>query len=260
MGHLAHSPFVLALATPLVLLAALGAQSAPHNSASVRQQGQDAANHGLVLVLSRDTAPEPPQSSDLKNCLAHHPPLACVPLYLTITNEGNESFLGWLPDCNDSEYFDVNFYLLMPDRRSAFLPRTFDPPSQVDEPSLPTPMCGRSVVRGFWPQRSDNERLRLADLFPWLEASAPAPNDVSSRERQKKAYALLAGGGPHTIRAHEFIHGRTASDKVKSASDLDRFPNMNASESSRLLCEGRGESMPLTLDLQSNELKVELLH
>jgi hypothetical protein len=251
---------LLAVVTCILWVPAVFSQSTSRGSTmrSIQQQSQSSGNHGLVLVLSRDTAPEPPQSSDLKDCLAHHPPLACVPLYLTITNEGKESILGWFPDCNDSEYFDVNFYLLMPDGEWAFLPRTFDPPSQIDAPNLPSPMCGRSVVRGFWPQQSDNERLRLADLFPWLDTSAPPPSEMASRERQKKAYALLVGGGPHTIRAHRLVHGCSASDKVRSASDLGKFPNMSERESKRLLCDG-GEQLKPIIDLQSNELKLELL-
>lgn len=112
-------------------------------------------------------------------------------------------------------------------------------------------------MHGLWPRESHNQRLRLADLFLWMDAAAPSPAEVLPRQSQGRIYALLATAGPHTIRAHRFIYGCTASDNVKQGSDLNPLSNIGVRQSAQSLCAGSAESGLPNLDLQSNELKLE---
>jgi hypothetical protein len=260
MGSRGRVLLLITVAASLLSVLDVVAQSAPRKdvSTAIQSQSQPSGDHGLMLSLSRDVTAEPPDSVALKACLAHRLPLACVPLNLTVMNEGNETILSWFQSCSDSDsdYPNVGFDLLMPDGRWRSLPRSFDPPSQIDIPTLGDPMCGGLIVHGLWPHQSHNQRLRLADLFLWMDTTAP-PAEVLPRQYQGKIYALLAAAGSHTIRAHRFIYGCTASDIVKQGSDLNPFSNIDVRQSARSLCASSAESRLQNLDLQSNELKLE---
>jgi hypothetical protein len=261
MGSCGRVLLLITVAASLLTVLDVVAQSAPRKdvSTAIQSQSQPSGDYGLMLILSRNVTPEPPDSVALKTCLAHHFPLACVLLNLTIMNEGNETILSWFQSCSDSDsdYPNVGFDLLTPDGRWRSLPRSFDPPSQIDIPTLGNPMCGGLIVHGLWPRESHNQRLRLADLFLWMDAAAPSPAEALPRQYQGRIYALLATAGPHTIRAHRFIYECTASDNVKQGSDLNPFSNIGVRQSARSLCAGSAESRLQNLDLQSNELKLE---
>src|ERR1700675_3768999 len=103
MGYRVRFLSLITAASLLLALEVVG-QAAPQNDAG--------GGHGLVLVLSRDETPEPPDSVTVKERLANHPQLACVPLNLTIKNEGNEAILRFFLSCSDRR---AGFDLLMPD-------------------------------------------------------------------------------------------------------------------------------------------------
>jgi hypothetical protein len=264
MGYCGRILLLITGAASLLSVLDIVAQSAPRKNppVAIQTRSQASGDHGLVLILSRDATPEPPDSSALKTCLAHNPRPACVPLNLTIMNEGNETIMGWFQSCSnsngDSDYSNVGFDLLTPDGRWRSLPRSFDPPSQIDIPLSGNPMCGGFVVHGLWPLDNYNQRLRLADLFPWMDTNAPFPAEALARQNQEKIYAIFAAAAPLTIRAHQFIYGCIASDNVKQGSDLKPFSNnIDVRQSAGSLCAGGFESMLRNLNLQSNELTLE---
>ena len=243
MGYRVRFLSLITAASLLLALEVVG-QAAPQNDAG--------GGHGLVLVLSRDETPEPPDSVTVKECLANHPQLACVPLNLTIKNEGNEAILRFFLSCSDRR---AGFDLLMPDGKWKTFPSSigFVYPGEGKTFTVNLPSCGRNIfmAEAFWPGESYVLHLRLADQNLWLDTAFPAPDrdDGLPHKHQEKGYALLEGSGPHTIRAHRYIEGCTASAKLRPGSD----PNPLAYRS---LCVG-GSASKLRFVLQSNELKLE---
>ena len=239
MGH--RGRVLLTTATFLLLVLGVVAQSAPRNydPPLIQPQSPSSGNHGLVLVLSRNETPEPPDSFALKTCLANHPALACVPLSLTIKNEGTETILRFFLSCSDRS---IGFDLLMPDGNWEPFPS-----------SIGSTYPGRNIfmAEGFRPGESYVLHLRLTDPSLWLDTAFPSrdPDGGLPHKRQEKGYALLEGLGSHTIRAHRYIEGCTASAKLRPGSDLNPLAYKS-------LCVG-GSASKLRFVLQSNELSLE---
>lgn len=170
MGH--RGRVLLTTATFLLLVLGVVAQSAPRNydPPLIQPQSPTSGNHGLVLVLSRNETPEPPDSFALKTCLANHPALACVPLSLTIKNEGTETILRFFLSCSDRS---IGFDLLMPDGNWEPFPSSIRStyPGQGNTFTLMMPDCGRNIfmAEGFRPGESYVLHLRLTDPSLWLE-------------------------------------------------------------------------------------------
>ena len=79
---------------PILVVAAV-AQSATSPAAANATHD----NHGLVLTLSRDPDPQPPDAAQLKACLAHNTPINCIPLIAKLKNEGKETILSSWTSC-----------------------------------------------------------------------------------------------------------------------------------------------------------------
>lgn len=93
MGYRGRVLLLTTVAAYLLSALIVAAQSAPRKDApaGIEPQSQASGDHGLVLILSHDATPEPTDPAALKTCLAHNPSPACVPLTLTIKNEGKET-------------------------------------------------------------------------------------------------------------------------------------------------------------------------
>jgi hypothetical protein len=214
------------------LLSALtvAAQSAPQKDAE--RHSEASGDHGLVLILGLDATPESPESPALKTCLAHNPPPACVPLTLTIKNEGKETILSWFHTCG--QVFAL-FDLRQRDGTWMAFP--------MDLANMWT--CGSNVmgVESLLPGASRTSRFGLAEESLMLGTSFPRTGEPESWHR---GYTLLAGTGPYTLRAHWNVDGCTASEKVGRDSQLD--------PSGAPLCAKGSERQPHFVVIQSNEV------
>src|ERR1700719_1736618 len=129
-------------------------------SGSAVRSGSDEAhhNHGLVLSLSQDQAPEPSDSPQLKACLMHDPPAACALLTVTLKNAGNETILGGSSTCSNQPCdFDIKT------RNGSWEPLV----------ALEGITCGANV-QGFSViplGRASPFRIRLADALLYLDVA-----------------------------------------------------------------------------------------
>jgi hypothetical protein len=219
------------------LLSALtvAAQSAPRKDApaGIVPLNQASGDHGLVLILSHDATPEPTDPAALKTCLAHNPSPACVPLTLTIKNEGKETILSWFHTCGQAfAYFDLR----RPDGTWMAFP--------MDLENMWT--CDSNVmgIERLLPGTSRTLRFRLADESLMLGTSFPRSGEP---EELHRGYALLTGPGPYTIRAHWNVDGCASSEKVNPGSQSGPFGG-------RSLCANGSERQPHFVVIQSNEL------
>ena len=203
------------------------------------------STHGLVLSLSRDERPEPPNSGDLNTCLAHNPPLACVPLVFTLKNEGKEAILSYSATCGWTP-FTVD--LKKQDGSWEPFPRQREATGIVCESTV----AGYSVI---WPGRSYTFRARLADPLLGLDTALPgtppyAPSEPSLRGGTK-GYSFLMGTDPHiVIRAHRSVGGCIASDQVAEGETFDVGDPLLPSKCSS------SEWLSQPVNLQSNDLQL----
>ena len=74
MGSCGRVLLLITVAASLLTVLDVVAQSAPRKdvSTAIQSQSQPSGDHGLMLILSRDVTPKPPDSVALKTCLAHH--------------------------------------------------------------------------------------------------------------------------------------------------------------------------------------------
>jgi hypothetical protein len=212
------SRYLLLIVVAMSVLTTVLASAQTDTSSSHDVKKQDSANHGLALTLSQDQTPEPPDSTDLKTCLATHPPAACALLILTFKNEGKETILSRFGTCNDSS---IGFTLLTEDGNWKPLPTELWTcvSDMLGEQSLP-------------PGKSDVVHVRLAER---------------SLQISSNGYALLAGPGPFTIRASWTIWGCVESVDLKANSTPDPFTAKCA--------EGTAMKQAFAVAL-SNELKL----
>jgi hypothetical protein len=206
----------------------------PHGKSSVEAVEAD---HGLVLILAQDVTshatPEAPDSDDLKACLANHPPLACLPISLTIQNQGKDTILSWSSSCGHRY---IGFEALTADGAWEAIPKG------------DVLVCSQNILalQIIAPGESAVLRFRLADA--WLELDTTLPPE-DEQLHSNRGFVLLDSTSPHTIRAKWNIHGCIASDKLNPGSHPE------AAHAFRL-CET--QSSPQFAALQSNALKLEL--
>ena len=93
-----------------------------------QSQNPGPSDRGLSVILSEDAPPEPSDSTELKNCVARHPPLACVLLTVTVKNEGRETVLTWWSTCGEP---DMDFDLQKSDRKLGTIS-----PAPIDYPDV----------------------------------------------------------------------------------------------------------------------------
>lgn len=148
--------------------------------------------HGLTLALSQDSA-DSPDSSELKNCLVNHPPLACVPLTVTLRKDGPETLVIWGPGGCGEIVPDLDFQ--QPDGSRRAFPYS---PAYVSHR-----LCN---VIGFAQRFSRGEsrvgRFRLAYLRS--DVAYPPPDDEFIHPRCLGCGWLLETG-PHLIRARLYL-------------------------------------------------------
>lgn len=224
--------FVLTLLViPMVLeCLCIGQDRAP----AVAQPQPPGYFHGLTLSLSQDSA-EPPDSSEFKNCLATHPPPACVPLTVTLRKDGPETLVMWGPGGCGEIVPDIDFQ--QADGTWRAFPYS---PGHVSYQ-----LC--SVI-GFAQRFSRGEsrvrRFRLESLG--LDVVYPPPDDESIHPRCVGCEWLL-GKGPHQIRARLHLKACVASKKLKPTRPFNSFDT-------RSICNAGKEPTPL--QLLSNEISL----
>jgi hypothetical protein len=223
----------------------------PPATASALAEGVAARNHGLVLLFTRDKTTEPPESVALRTCLADHPRLACIPLTLTIKNEGGETVLRSYLSCSDRS---IGIDLLMPNGNWQPFPGNegFVYPGPGTAFTLMEPVCGANglVLEGYRPGESRVFHMRLADPSLWLDTAFPAPPVPGHPPNHEKGYAILTGPSPVVIRARMSIAGCIASNQLKRDDVLDL----------RSLCTKGSEVKERFVALQSNELQLDPEH
>jgi hypothetical protein len=194
---------------------------------------QNSADHGLILILTKEQTSELPDSSDLKACLVSYPPTACALLTLELKNRGKETILLWSSTCGDPL---IGFDLRRPDG------------SWEPFPTEPWTCASTFVgVESLRPGKSFVLQLRLTDPVLELDTSASPPHD--GVVHASKAYALIAGTGPYTIRARWDIWGCAASDKLNG-------DNFNLFTAPSLCVNGTASKRDFALVL-SNELELK---
>lgn len=244
MAHSSRGFFRTLVAISLLM----GAFGVAQNDAASYPQSQKAApfdHHGLLVILSQDATPELSESSELKNCLARHPPLACVLLTVTVKNVGREAFLTWWSTCGEP---GMDFDLQKSDGRWEPFP-----PAPVDYRGDPRDLlaCFRSFtyVEMLSPGKSHAEQIRLADPFLHLDTIDSPPPDDGFIHPHHPGVALLSSPGAHTIRVRLRVVGCVRSGKLKPSDPLKAF-------SERSQCAA-GTDVDLRFAvLQSNEINL----
>jgi hypothetical protein len=156
-------------------------------------------------------------------------------LTITVKNEGPETVLRWTGSCGDTS---LGFDLQRSDGNWESFP--------VSE----LPVCGRNVLelQRLSPGESYVWHLRLADPALYLDTG---PDDGLIHPNLQ-GYGFLTRPGPHTIRAHWYVNGCVASNKLKPGSSLgDPF-------AARSLCAQGTEPKQQFIVLQSNELRLSV--
>ena len=190
--------------------------------------------HGITLALSQDSA-EPPDSIEFKNCLATHPPLACVPLTVTLRKDGPETLVIWGPGGCGEIVPDIDF------RQADGTWKVF--------PYSPAHVSYRLCnVIGFAQRFSRGEsrvgRFRLASLG--LDVGYPPPDDEFIYPHCVGC-EWLRGVGPHQIRARLHVKACVTSKKLKPTGPFNSFDT-------RSICKAGKE--PTLLELLSNEISL----
>jgi hypothetical protein len=205
------------------------------DASSHRSQKPVATDRGLVMTLAEDLS-EPPDSPDLKACMAGHPPLACVMLTITIRNEGVDTILTWTASCGNG---GLGFELQESDGSWEPFPLSY----------ADLPICSRNVleVQKLAPGESRVLRIRLADSSLSLDTAFDPPDGRMHPHHPGRAF--LVAPGRHTIRAVRNLAGCVASSRLKAGDALNSF------DAQSLCVTGVLQQF---LSLQSNELNVSL--
>lgn len=205
---------------------------AQNKTPKVTQPQTPISFHGLTLSLTQDPA-EPPDSSALRTCLATHPPLACVPLTITLRNDGPDRLLIWESSCTDME----------PQIEIQQEDATWVPFPQCQSPTC-IRICNRNVlsVQALAHGESRVRHWRLSDSS--LDVMY-APPDNELIYPQCKGCEWLDAPGPHLIRARLFVRVCLAAKKLKLGDTLAPFDP-------RSICEAGEE--PTTGQVLSNIL------
>jgi hypothetical protein len=219
------------LVIPMVLdCLCIGQDKAPE----VAQSQPPAYFYGLTLAFSQDSA-EPPGSSEFKNCLASHPPLACVPLTVALRKDGPETLVMWGPGGCGEIVPDIDFQ--QADGTWRAFPYSLGYVSHR--------LCN---VIGFAQRFSRGEsrigRFRLASLG--LDVVYPPPDDEFIHPRCVGC-GWLRDAGPHLVRARLYLKACVASKKLKPTGPFNSFDT-------RSICKAGKE--PTLLELISNEISL----
>ena len=150
----------------------------------------------------------------------NHPPAACVPLTLTLKNEGKETVAVVSASCGSD---GLGFDLMGSDGN-------WEP-----FPSGKVLVCARNIlsVQILAPGESSTRRRRLGDADLELDLTSPAkdvsPNKQVVQMNRGTGYARISGTGPYQIRAREKINGCVILEQTNPAntftSALSRCPN-----------------------------------
>lgn len=199
--------------------------------------------HGLKLILRQDpmlngSDENSPGQDSLKSCLHRHPLLACFPLTLVLRNEGTDTVLSWTKSCPG-----VDAWFEIQNREGAWQPFPHGEPAP----------CTRNAlgVQALAPGESYELHLRLADPRLNLDTELPLIRDDYRRGWIKSwgaGYLLLAGQGPHVLRARWNITGCVRAQK--------EVPQPLNPLAGRSLCLGSKEPEQNFILLQSNELEL----
>jgi hypothetical protein len=189
--------------------------------------------HGMTLTLIQDPA-EPPDSSNLRNCLTTHPSLACVPLTVTLGKDGSETLVIWGPGGCGEIVPEIDFQT-----DGDWQPFSYSPNH------VRYRLCN---VIGFAQRFPRGEsrvgKFRLASLG--LDVVYPPSDDEFIHPRCGGCEWLLAPG-PHLIRARLHLKACVASKKLKPTGPFNAFDT-------RSICKAGKEPTPL--ELLSNELSL----
>lgn len=253
MAHPIRGLF-LSLIAALTIMQTFGYAQADAISSSPPQTPAS-SDHGLVLILSRDAKAEPPNSDQLKNCLARSVPLACILLTITVRNEGTETLLTFLSTCG---YGYIAFDLQKPDGTWELFPF---PPLETED--LPLSLCTRSFpyVQKLAPGESHVEQTWLANSFLHMDTALPPPDDERVHPHHPGS-AFLMAPMPHKIRLHWNVTACVVSSKLKPGDFPDAsFSGVQpaiqlANRTAQSFCESSGSEKGQTfmVPLQSNEL------
>jgi hypothetical protein len=209
-------------------------------TASSTQQRPASSNHDLVLILSQDAKAEPPNSDQLKNCLARNVPLACILLTFTVKNEGAQNLLIFWSTCG---YGYIAFDLQKSDGTWELF--ALPPPETED-----IPLCTRSFpyVQKLAPGESHVEQTWLANSFLHMDTALRPPDDGRIHPHHPGS-AFLTAPMPHKIRLHWNVTACVVSSKLKPGDIPDAFTAQSFCESS-----GGEKGQQFVVPLQSNEL------
>ncbi len=189
----------------------------------------------LSLTLSLDQTDGRSDSAALQSCLAHHPPIACRLLTITVQNEGTDIILIWRSTCGEHL---LQFDLRKPDGNWEAFP--------ADDLIR---ICTSSTVdvEKLSPGASHIEHVRLGDYDLHLDTAYPPLDDGLIHPRHP-AYEFLVADGPRAIRVGWYAGACIASDKLAP----NVVPGWFFVES---YC-AEGTQPEKGISLQSNELKL----
>lgn len=190
--------------------------------------------HGLTLSLSQDAA-EPPDSQELRSCLATHPSLACVPLTLILKNDNPQTVVTWgLVSCVDLEP-RIDFQ--QADGTWVAFPYSPD--------YLPFRTCNIIGKVEIFPHGDSRVlKFRLASPSLGLDATYQL-GDQEFVARRCFGCEWLDARAPHLIRAQVGFSACVAARKLKPTDTFNSFDQ-------RSICVSGKESTPTLL--VSNEL------
>ena len=235
----------LVLVAVSVVMTAIGFAQNDAGS-SLQSQKPGPSDDGLLVILSADSAPEPSDSGQLKNCVARHHPLACVLLTLTLKNEGRETVLTWWSTCGEP---GMDFDLQKSD--GSWEPFPPAPIDYRDSHLSDIPICFRSFtyIQKLFPGESHVEQIRLADLFLHLDTTDLPPPDDGFIHPHHPGVAFLSTPGLHTIRVRLRVVGCVRSLKLSPSDPLNEF-------NARSQCAAGTDVDPRFAVLQSNEMNL----
>ena len=200
--------FSMALVFPIIVRYLCVAQN---NASEVAQPSQPRISfHGLTLELTQGS-PEPAESPELKICRATHPPLACVPLTITLGNDGPDRLLIWGSSCGDME----------PQIDIQQADGSWAPFPQCQSPAC-LRICNRNVLSVHALARGESRvrHWRLSDSS--LDVTY-APPDDGFIHPPCRGCEWLNAPGPHLIRARLSVSACPAAKKLKPDDPLAPF-------------------------------------